>query len=103
MPADQACTVPVGPAQGPPGTVPIPYSRFLTLKRSGPEPLYYQLAQSIESAITAGHIGHGTKLPALAVLASELHLAPQTVRAAWNYLERRGVLTCRHGVGTVVS
>lgn len=82
--------------------VPVRYSRVLSLKRSGPEPLYYQLAQSIESAIKAGTIGHGTKLPPLPAMATELNLATNTVRAAWNYLERRGVLTCRHGVGTVV-
>ncbi|MFE4545469.1 winged helix-turn-helix domain-containing protein [Arthrobacter sp. NPDC056727] len=82
---------------------PASYSRILKLKRSGPEPLYYQLAQSIEDAIQSGAIDHGTKLPPLSVMAAELTLSAQTVRHAWDYLERRGVLICRRGLGTVVS
>ncbi|MFE5837305.1 winged helix-turn-helix domain-containing protein [Arthrobacter sp. NPDC056493] len=82
---------------------PVSYSHILKLKRSGPEPLYYQLAQSIEDAIQSGAIDHGTKLPPLSVMAAELTMSAQTVRHAWDYLERRGVLICRRGLGTVVT
>ena len=79
-----------------------PYLQLLQLKRSGPEPLYYQLAQSLVQAVEAGHIKHGTKLLPDSELAKELNLAVATVRSAWAYLERKGLLTRRRQAGTFV-
>jgi GntR family transcriptional regulator len=75
----------------------------LPLARSGPEPLYYQLAQSLEKAVQAGAICPGTKLPPDRDLANELKIAVGTVRNAWIYLERKGVLTRRPRTGTIVQ
>ena len=79
-----------------------PYSQLLQLKRSGPEPLYYQLAQSLERAVADGTISHGTKLLPDSDMARELNLAVATVRSAWTYLERKGLLTRRRHAGTFI-
>jgi DNA-binding GntR family transcriptional regulator len=80
-----------------------PYSQVLHLKRSGPEPLYYQLAQSLEQAVVSGMIGHGTRLLPERDMARELNVALATVRKAWAYLERKGVLSRQRKAGTIVS
>ena len=77
-------------------------TRVLHLRRSGPEPLYYQLAQSLETAIETARIPHGTRLPPDAVVAQDLKLAVATVRSAWVYLERKGVLTRTRKTGTYI-
>lgn len=84
-----------------PETAP-PYSYLLQLKRSGPEPLYYQLALSMEQAVEAGAIKHGTKLLPETDMAKELNLAVGTVRNAWEYLERKGLLIRQRKAGTII-
>ena len=80
----------------------LPYSRILELQRSGPVPLYYQLAGSLEAAVAAGSIKHGTRLPSDQEMARELKLATGTVRQAWTYLERKGTVTRAKRTGTFV-
>jgi DNA-binding GntR family transcriptional regulator len=82
--------------------VPPTYSQVLHLKRCGPEPLYYQLTQSLEQAVGTGLIARGTRLLAEKDMARELNVAAATVCNAWAYLERRGVLTRHRHPGTVV-
>lgn len=81
---------------------PAPYSQVLPLKRCGPEPLYYQLAESLEQAVATGVIARGTRLLPEKDMALELNVAIGTVRNAWAYLERKGVLHRQRQVGTVV-
>ncbi|WAH99161.1 winged helix-turn-helix domain-containing protein [Arthrobacter sp. MMS18-M83] len=81
---------------------PAPYSQVLRLKRCGPEPLYYQLAQSLEQAVATGAIAHGTRLLPEKDMARELNVAIGTVRNAWAYLERKGVLHRQRHAGTVI-
>lgn len=72
------------------------------IDRSSPTPLYFQLAQAIEGAITGG------TLPAGARLENELHLAERyglsrpTVRRAVQELVDKGLLVRKRGVGTQV-
>lgn len=86
---------PEGPGQ-------VSFSQVISLKRSGPEPLYYQLAQSIERAVESGAISHGTRLLSEKTMAEELNVAVSTVRNAWAYLERKGLLTRARQAGTFV-
>lgn len=81
---------------------PVPYSQVLRLKRCGPEPLYYQLAESLEQAVATGVIARGTRLLPEKDMARELNVAIGTVRNAWAYLERKGLLRRQRQVGTVV-
>lgn len=80
----------------------VSYAQVLHLKRSGPEPLYYQLAQSMEQAVATGTITRGTRLLPEKEIARELNLAIGTIRNAWAYLERKGVLSRQRQAGTVV-
>lgn len=80
----------------------VTYSQLLRLKRSGPEPLYYQLAQSLEQAVATGVITRGTRLLPEKEMARELNVAIGTVRNAWAYLERKGVLSRQRHAGTVI-
>lgn len=80
----------------------MPYSQVLRLKRCGPEPLYYQLAESLEQAVATGVIARGTRLLPEKDMARELNVAIGTVRNAWAYLERKGLLRRQRQVGTVV-
>jgi Bacterial regulatory proteins, gntR family len=77
-------------------------AEVLQLQRSGPVPLYYQLACSMEAAIGSGMIGSGTRLPTEKDTASQLVLSTNTVRQAWAYLENRGVLKRVKRSGTFV-
>ncbi|MDQ4489453.1 GntR family transcriptional regulator [Sinomonas sp. ASV486] len=78
------------------------YAQLLPLPRSGPEPLYYQLAVSFERALESGALGHGTRLDPEKDMAEQLSLSVATVRRAWAYLERKGMLTRTRRAGTFV-
>jgi len=100
--ADKAGIAFGAPSEGAPDTA-IRYSQLLLLGRSGPEPLYYQLARSLEWAVQSGTIDHGTKLLPESDMAKELNVAVVTVRSAWEYLERKGVITRRRYRGTIIQ
>lgn len=98
---DRPRSVPDGLAEGPSGTCSALY-KVLELKRSGPEPLYFQLAQSVERALESGAIGPGTRLLPERAMARELKITVGTVRSAWAYLERKGVLIRKRQAGTFI-
>ncbi|HKU31871.1 MAG TPA: GntR family transcriptional regulator [Arthrobacter sp.] len=103
MAADQNRTEPDDGTQVPPsGTTPAPYAQVLDLKRSGPEPLYYQLAQSVERALESGDLPHGSRFLSEREMARELKLTVGTVRSAWAYLERKGLISRQRQTGTYV-
>jgi DNA-binding GntR family transcriptional regulator len=70
-----------------------PFSRIRSFRRPGPTPLYYSLALTVEEAVDAGELLHGSRLPAEKELAGELKVAITTVRSAWAYLEAKGLIT----------
>jgi GntR family transcriptional regulator len=71
-------------------------------KRS-PVPLYYQLAELIENQIDSGVLAPGDKLPSERDIAATAGISRMTARQALNYLEQRGAIEVRHGVGTFVT
>ncbi|MEQ6897901.1 GntR family transcriptional regulator [Microbacterium sp. KR10-403] len=75
---------------------------FLDLDRTGPVPLYFQLARRIEAAIERGDLPPGSKLENEVKLAEELGLSRPTVRRAIQELVDSGLLVRRRGVGTQV-
>ncbi len=77
--------------------------RAVSIDRSSPVPLYFQLAQHLETAIRSGALPVGTRLDNEVQLAQELGLSRPTVRAAFRYLAERGMVTRRRGYGTVVA
>lgn len=78
------------------------YRPRVTVDRSSPVPLYYQLAQQLEAAIRAGELAPGTRLENEVELADRCGLSRPTVRQAIQHLVDRGLLVRKRGVGTQV-
>lgn len=81
--------------------VPLPDSVLLT-ERTGPIPLYYQLATALEQAITSGQLPPGSRLENEIALGRRLGLSRPTVRRAIQDLVDKGLLVRRRGIGTQV-
>lgn len=74
----------------------------LAIDRASPMPLYFQVAQHFEEAITAGTLSSGSLLPNEVDLADEIGLSRPTVRRAMQILVDKGLLVRRRGIGTRV-
>ena len=72
------------------------------LDRASPVPLYYQLAQNMETAIRSGRLSSGSHLDNEIELARQLKVSRPTVRRAIAVLANRGLVIRRHGIGTLV-
>ena len=71
--------------------------------RLGEGPLQRRLAAALGSAVERRDLLPGTKLPPERVLAAQLGVARTTVSAAYELLERRGLVDRRQGRGTHVT
>ncbi|MEY4060567.1 MAG: hypothetical protein RIQ31_229 [Actinomycetota bacterium] len=80
----------------------LPMSAFMDLDRSGPIPLYFQVAQKIEQAIMDGTLPAGSRLENEVALGERLGLSRPTVRRAIQDLVDKGLLVRRRGIGTQV-
>lgn len=74
----------------------------LSVDRTSPVPLYFQLSQQLESAIERGTLTPGSLLGNEIELAGRLGLSRPTVRQAIQSLVDKGLLVRRRGVGTQV-
>ncbi len=72
------------------------------IDRSSPTPLYFQLSQAMERAITEGTLPVGSKLENELLLAEHYGLSRPTVRRAVQELVDKGLLVRKRGVGTQV-
>lgn len=86
----------------PSADVEFPPDFFIDLDRSGPIPLYFQVAQSIEAAITSGELPPGAWIENEVSLGQRLGLSRPTVRRAIQELAAKGLIVRRRGVGTQV-
>lgn len=68
-----------------------------------PTPLYKQLYERMRSAILAGRLERGTRLPSTRQLGSELGISRTTVVLAYEQLLLEGYLQSRVGRGTIVA
>jgi DNA-binding GntR family transcriptional regulator len=80
----------------------LPLGLFMDLERSGPIPLYFQVAQRIEKAIVDGELKPGARLENEVALGERLGLSRPTVRRAIQELVDKGLLVRRRGIGTQV-
>ena len=71
--------------------------------RLGEGPLWRRLAAALASAIERHDLLPGTKLPPERVLAAQLGVARTTVSAAYELLERKGLVDRLQGRGTHVT
>jgi GntR family transcriptional regulator len=80
-----------------PATIP-PFA----VDRSSPVPLYYQVSQHLEHAISSGAIPPGTLFENELVLCEQLRVSRETMRRAMEYLVDKGLVVRRRGIGTRV-
>jgi GntR family transcriptional regulator len=66
-------------------------------------PIYIQIVNQVKHLVAAGRLTPGDEIPPIRVLAEQLLINPNTVARAYLELERTGVVTKRHGLGTYVS
>ncbi|HSK26724.1 MAG TPA: GntR family transcriptional regulator [Jiangellales bacterium] len=74
----------------------------ISVDRSSPVPLYFQLASELQRLIESGEIVSGTRLDNEIALADQLGVSRPTMRRAIQYLVERGLLVRKRGVGTQV-
>src|ERR1700754_4532017 len=75
---------------------------FLNLDRSGPIPLYYQMAKRLREAIGSGELAAGTRLENELALVEQLGISRPTIRRAFPGLGEEGLLVPQRGIGTQV-
>src|SRR5690348_18419012 len=73
-----------------PAAVNVAAPSVITIDRTSPVPLYFQLAQHFEAAIRSGALKVGSRLDNEVQLAERLGLSRPTVRAAFQYLSNKG-------------
>jgi len=76
--------------------------RHLALRSTG-VPIYVQLRDQLLHAIGAGVVGPGDQMPTMREVAVALKVDLNTVRRAYDELERRGVITLKRGRGSFVA
>lgn len=74
----------------------------ITVNRTSPVPLYFQVAEQLEKAILDGSLSAGERISNEVALASELGLSRPTMRQAIQVLVDKGLLVRKRGVGTQV-
>ena len=75
-----------------------PYVPDITLDRSSPVPLYFQISEPIAQLINSGALPADTRLEDELSMAARLHVSRPTARQALQRLVARGHLTRRRGV-----
>jgi DNA-binding GntR family transcriptional regulator len=74
----------------------------LSVDRSSPVPLYFQVAEQLQRAIADGTLHPGDRIANEIALADELGLSRPTMRQAIQTLVDKGLLVRKRGVGTQV-
>jgi GntR family transcriptional regulator len=67
------------------------------------QPLYNMAIDAVSELITSGQFHPGDRLPPEGELAQQLGISRSTLREAVGYLESRGIVYRRHGVGIFIS
>jgi GntR family transcriptional regulator/MocR family aminotransferase len=83
-------------------TVPTP-ALTIEIDRQQQLPIYLQICERFRTAIAAGHLRPGDRVPALRSLATQLNTARGTVELAYTILVDEGYLQMRGAAGTFVS
>ena len=76
---------------------------FVELRKDDPRPVYRQIADELQRAVTVGVLKPGESLPATRQLAAELKLNANTVQHAYRTLVQEGVVEMRSGLGAFVA
>jgi len=76
---------------------------FVELRKDDPRPVYRQIADELQRAVSVGVLKPGESLPATRQLATELKLNANTVQHAYRTLLHEGVIEMRRGLGAFVA
>lgn len=76
---------------------------FLTISTDDPRPIYQQVADGIKELIARGELPEGTALPTVRQLAADLGVNLNTIATAYRQLQKDGLITIKHGSGSVVA
>jgi GntR family transcriptional regulator len=76
---------------------------FLTIDTRDPRPIYQQVVDGIKEVIARGDLQEGSSLPPVRQLAADLGVNLNTIAAAYRELQKDGLITVRHGSGSVVA
>ncbi|MEO6239282.1 MAG: GntR family transcriptional regulator [Vicinamibacterales bacterium] len=76
---------------------------FVELRKNDPRPVYRQIADEFQRAVSVGILKPGESLPATRQLAVELRLNANTVQHAYRTLVLEGVVEIRRGLGAFVA
>jgi GntR family transcriptional regulator len=66
-------------------------------------PIYLQIVNQVKYLVASGRLSPGEEIPPMRVLAEELLVNPNTIARAYLELERAGIVTKRHGMGTYIA
>ncbi len=75
----------------------------LIINPSDEIPIYRQIVRQVQEDIAQGGLTAGDKLPSHRELATELVIAPLTVKRAYDELEGQGLIATERGRGTFVT
>ena len=75
----------------------------ITIDHDSPVAPYEQVRLQIAAQAQDGTLAAGTKLPPVRQLATDLHLAANTVARAYRELEKAGLVETRGRAGTVIT
>jgi DNA-binding GntR family transcriptional regulator len=78
------------------------FAKLITIDRSSPVPLYFQVAQQLQELIESGVLPPGTRLSNEISMADQFGLSRPTMRQAMQHLVDKGLLARKRGVGTQV-
>ncbi|QTI70738.1 GntR family transcriptional regulator [Gordonia polyisoprenivorans] len=83
--------------------VPIHLAGLLRIDPAAARPPYEQIRQGVIELIGSGKILVGARIPTVRALASDLHLAPNTVARSYRELEAGGVIETRGRLGSFIK
>lgn len=76
---------------------------FLAINANDDRPIYQQVADGIKELIARGKLEEGTPLPPVRQLAADLGVNLNTIAIAYRELQKEGLITVKHGSGSVVA
>jgi GntR family transcriptional regulator len=75
----------------------------LIIDTRDPRSIYQQVADGIKELIARGELKEGTVLPPVRQMAADLGVNLNTIATAYRELQKDGLITVKHGSGSVVA
>lgn len=74
----------------------------IIINNTSMQPIYEQLVEQIRHQIVTQELTEGTPLPSVRVMAKELKISALTVKKAYDFLEKEGLIATVHGKGSFI-